>query len=334
MFEGLVTYSSPFVPIEWIAAHGLRPCRLTPLSEASDIHQGQCPFARSFVQAIERQKAGAAVFATTCDQMRRGSELLHRPDLPVFVMNVPATWQSPAAGKMYMAELRRLGLFLQSLGGTQPDDARLASVMLDYEQARRRLTDAAAALGARQFQESLRQLHQLPPADASNWSPVAVGQADGKTKTRDCARRIPLAVLGGPLPNKSLRLLDLIELSGGQVVLDATETGRRGLPAEPDRRRLPDDPLAEMAAMYFGGIGDAFRRPDSLLYEWLSRQIALCRPRGIILIHQVWCDLWHAQLAPLREWSTLPVLQIVDGGDDSARASASTRIESFMEILR
>jgi hypothetical protein len=249
-------------------------------------------------------------------------------------MNVPATWQSPAARKMYVSELLRLGRFLQSLGGTCPDNSALAAVSLDYEQARRRLLDAAATLGARQFQESLRQLHQLPPADVSTWSPAAVGQANEKAMTPDCARRVPLAVLGGPLPDKSLKLLDLIEQAGGQVVLDATETGRRGLPARPDLARLADDPLAELAAMYFGGIGDAFRRPDSLLYEWLGRQIALCRPRGIILIHQVWCDLWHAQLGRLREWSTLPVLQIVDGGDDSARASASTRIESFMEILR
>ena len=125
-----------------------------------------------------------------------------------------------------------------------------------------------------------------------------------------------------------------IEAAGGQVVLDGTETGLRGLPAAIDRRQLADDPLSELAAIYFGGIGDAFRRPNSLLYEWLARHVTARQPRGILLIHQVWCDLWHAELGRLREWSPVPVLQIADDGGPSSRASAATRIGSFLEMLR
>ena len=179
------------------------------------------------------------------------------------------------------------------------------------------------------------ELHQLP-YDRVPWLRRVQPREDvvANAATTAPSSGIPIAVIGGPLTAAGLELLDVIEAAGGRVVVDGTETGLRGLPAPIDRRHLAADPLAELAAIYFGGIGDAFRRPNTLLYEWLGKHIQERRPRGIVLIHQVWCDLWHAELARLREWSPLSVLQITDDGSPSARASATTRIQSFLEMLR
>lgn len=78
-----IVYSSPCVPPEWIAAHGLRPCRLipgrataeSPIPATADI----CPFLRAFVnEACHRRNTAGVVLVTVCDQMRRAPDLLRQ----------------------------------------------------------------------------------------------------------------------------------------------------------------------------------------------------------------------------------------------------------------
>jgi benzoyl-CoA reductase/2-hydroxyglutaryl-CoA dehydratase subunit BcrC/BadD/HgdB len=49
----------------------------------------------------------------------------------------------------------------------------------------------------------------------------------------------------------------------------------------------------------------------------------------------LWCDLWHAELYPLRQRSAVPVLEL-DAVDDDPGSLERTlgRIEAFLEILR
>ena len=91
-------------------------------------------------------------------------------------------------------------------------------------------------------------------------------------------------------------LLDLIETVGGRVVLDATETGERTLPAPFRVERLEADPLDELVAAYFDAIPDVFRRPNDRLYAWLGQEVAARDVRGLLVRRYVWCDLWHAEL--------------------------------------
>ena len=67
--------------------------------------KGACPLFRPDVSGL--------VLTTTCDQMRYVAAMLEqRGDRPVFLLNVPSTWQTPAARRLYLDELRRLGRFL------------------------------------------------------------------------------------------------------------------------------------------------------------------------------------------------------------------------------
>ena len=91
--------------------------------------------------------------------------------------------------------------------------------------------------------------------------------------------------------------------AGGRVVLDATEGGQRTMPRRFDPARVASDPLQELADAYFDGIPDAFRRPNSRLYEWLGRELAARHVQGIIFRRYLWCDLWHAELQRLKQWS-------------------------------
>ena len=132
-----------------------------------------------------------------------------------------------------------------------------------------------------------------------------------------------------------LDLFDMIEQAGGRVVLDATETGERGMCRAFDRQRLAEDPLAELADAYFAGIPDASRRPNDELYTWLERELAGRGVRGIIFHRYVWCDMWHGELGRLKDWSDLPVLDIDSAGDSEIeKPRIQNRIRAFLEMLQ
>jgi benzoyl-CoA reductase/2-hydroxyglutaryl-CoA dehydratase subunit BcrC/BadD/HgdB len=298
-----VVYTCPYVPAEWIAAHGLEPRRLIPLptggTSVAPRAEGLCSYARAFVNDAASEGAGGIVVTTLCDQMRRAYDLLVREiDTPAFLLNVPKTWQTVAAQRLYQDELKRLGRFLVRLGGRTPTHDDLAKAM----------TDVGCAV------HTIRSIREDSGVHGTPY--------------------IPIAVVGGPLMQRDRVLFDLIEESGGRVVLDATETGLRGQPRAFDRRQIAEDPLMELADAYFS-IPDASRRPNSELYAWLKKELARTSAKGVVFHHYIWCDAWHAELARLKEWVGLPVLGLdSDGHGETNVARLRTRIRAFLEMLQ
>ena len=337
-----IIYTSPFVPAEWVAAHGARPVRIVPDPErAASLagpQAGVCPYARAFVGEAVSANARAVVVTTTCDQMRRSAEWIARAaGAPVFLMNVPATWKTQAASGLYLDELRRLGRFIVALGGRAPSDDELRAVMADYDARRAALEELTPRRawevvlldsGGGPPRRDLPRAAEPPPADepAGPLRPAPPGP-DERAGT-------PVAIVGGPLMRTDSWLFDVIERSGGTVVLDATETGSRTLPAPFDRKRLRRRPLSELARAYFGGIPDVFRRPDDMLYEWLGGELAATGARGVILRRYTWCDMWGAAGERLKEAVDLPVLCLDSAGEAGLPGGEVNRIEAFMEMLR
>jgi len=288
-----VAYTCPFVPAEWIAAHGLAARRVVPALAPPDgllpPQAGMCPYARAFVNALARPPVpDAAVFTTVCDQMRRAAEwFAARSNVPTFLMNVPATWTS-AAEALYSAELGRLGRFLVRLGGNAPTTEQLARAL--------RAADAARA-GA------------------------AAPAGDG----------VPLALVGGPLLAEHRALFEQVRRLGGRIVLDATPGGELTAPArvDPDAARL--DPEAELVRIYFRHIPHAMRRPDDALHEWLDRELAARSVGGVLFYRHLWCDLWHAELGRLRERTALPILELDVGDEDHTLARWLGKLQAFLE---
>ena len=131
-----IAYCSPFVPAEWITAHGLRPrwLRTRTMSRRPPIAvtRGVCPYAGAVIDAaLSGIEADALVLTTICDQMRYAAAVLEtRGSCPIFLLNVPSTWQTGQARNLYVDELVRLGRFLVQIGGKSPDNADLAEIML------------------------------------------------------------------------------------------------------------------------------------------------------------------------------------------------------------
>jgi benzoyl-CoA reductase/2-hydroxyglutaryl-CoA dehydratase subunit BcrC/BadD/HgdB len=243
-------------------------------------------------------------------------------------MNVPSTWQVDAAGQLYRDELERLGRCLVQWGGTAPSEPELARVMIRYDRGRRALRDARGQLSGRELAQALLQIREDGRAVEANFGCRPVGRTP-----RPRGAAVPLALVGGPLLPQDYTIFDWIERAGGRVVLDATETGERTLPDSFDRKRLGQDPLGELARAYFDSIPDVFRRPNFGFYRWIEQETAARQVRGIVLRRYVWCDLWHAEVARMKQCRSVPVLEL-DVADDAASQSRSEgRIEAFLEML-
>ena len=340
-----VFYTSPWVPPEWIKAHGLEPrgiwlardfaCAPQPLAA------GVCAFANATVHLAERQPGAAVIFTTHCDQLRRGFDAVAgAAQSRSFLFNLPVTWQTPVAERMYVDELRRLGRFLVGLGGQAPEVAMLVEVVRHYGASRRRLLEAASWCPARAYAEAVARFHldgsvQLPQPRAEvprlphEGSSAAAAAEDSRAPV---ANAVPLALVGGPLPQSQMVLLDAIENAGGRVVLNATEAGERSLttllPLDPS----PENAIDLFARGWLASCVDVFQRPNTRLYDWLRERLAARRVRGIVLWHYVGCDLWRAEAQPMREAFGLPVLLL--DADEAAPKRNHGRLEAFLESLR
>jgi benzoyl-CoA reductase/2-hydroxyglutaryl-CoA dehydratase subunit BcrC/BadD/HgdB len=280
--------------------------------------------------------AGTVVLTTACDQMRYAASWReYQQHVPTFVMNVPSTWQTEASRSLYLEELLRLSRFLVAQGGRSPSREELADVMRQFEDARTRLRQVRASLTSREFAAALLAVREdaSPGAwlPAEHHFPASAVESRGDWADGD---GIPLALAGGPLSESDY------ECSTGSSKLAAESSWMRPSGASglcPGRllERLDRDPLAELADAYFGSIPDVFRRPNSALYEYLSRELSDRHARGLIVRRYLWCDLWHAEVAPLKAWSPVPVLDL-EAADSEASSAGRTRgrIEAFLEMLR
>jgi len=288
---------------------------------------GICPYARAFADSIgTSSEADAVVTTTICDQMRRMADIMSaRSSLPHFLLNLPSTWKHEGPQRLYRTELARLGLFLSSLGGVTPSREKLAEVMISFDDARQRLRSLRPSVTGAAFMTMMANFHENGPFGA------------GDRAMPQSPRGLPLAVIGGPAMSFFFPLFEFIEHHGSLIVLDGTDTGERSFPAPFDMEKLNDDPFEEMASAYFTTIPHPFRRPDSHLHSWLEREIPGRGVKGVILLRHTWCDIWHAEVMPIREKLHVPLLDLELNNEDydgtGLCSRTANRIQAFLEVL-
>ena len=327
-------HASPWVPVEWIKAHGVAPrglwyadgLNLGPTRSSA----GTCAFAQAVVRFAETHPERAVLLTTHCDQLRRGFDTF-AGSLPgrAFLFNLPATWQSSVAEHLYDCELERLSRFLLALGGRLPTPEALGQTIDAYARARKTLLAQAEVCSARGYAEAIARFHWDGPPAAMAEECAATGSA------------IPLALLGGPLPRAQWPLIEVIERNGARVALNGTEAGERSLWTSPPSEVQVTPGLASVSSMrlwlarsYVRNCVDVFQRPNNRLYAWLKERLAERAVRGIVLWHYVGCDLWRAEAQSLREAFGLPLLLLDAGDAPPASARDNGRVEAFVESLR
>lgn len=284
---------------------------------------GVCPFVQSMLASISaREDLDLVVLTTTCDQMRRAPDLAAaRNKAPIFLMHVPAVCGTSSARAFYFAELKRLSGTLVRMGGTAPAPRELWDTMARSEEIRDQIRSLRGRISPRRYAEVISRFHEAGEAPTADSGPLV------------SRRGIPVALLGSHRTRSHLDMFDLIEKCGGSVELDATASGERTFPSAFSCENSARDPLETLADAYFGGIPDAFRRPNDLLYSWLLEKLKERRIQGIILLRPTWCDLWAAETARVRERTGLPVLAL-DQDNHNLNARETTRIEAFLEMLQ
>ncbi len=325
-----VLYTCPYVPAEWIAAHGLQPCRIVCSAATSESvvprREGMCPYALAFLnETLTRTDIDAVVMTTLCDQMRRAFDLLAvASPLPVFLLNVPATWQGSSSFDYYLEQLRRLSRFLTTLGGIEPPKDRLIGVMQQYEKARQSILASQPTLSARNWAQRVEDFGRKGPSSIPS----------ANSEIRNTNDEIRVAVIGGPLLKQDFAVYDLIESNCGRVVFDATETGERGFPGRFDPVTIESKPLAALAGAYFKGVKDPSRCPNHPLHEWLKTHCESRGVQGVIYYRHVWCDAWHAELSRIKDSLGLPVIDIEARSDGVAEQRTIGRILAFLEMFQ
>jgi benzoyl-CoA reductase/2-hydroxyglutaryl-CoA dehydratase subunit BcrC/BadD/HgdB len=319
-----VLYSSPFVPPEWIQAHGLRSCRGCAQEDRRGCKPGApmgvCAYAESFLDEALAWD-GPVIFSTLCDQMRRAADHCFFEAGPdkAFLFNVPSTWQTEAARQLYRQELERLGKFLVRHGGRKPETAELREVMRRFAQEREKLLRTGPMLSAREFAEAVAEFHR--------------GASAGLRKTRTQNSGVPVGLVGGPLLFSHFELLDRVEGFGGRIVFNGTLVGERGLLPSSFGDAWEEDPFGALAGQYFASVPDVARRPNGPFYDWTRSRLKETGAEGIIVWHYAWCDLWRAEANRLRDELNLPVLDLDAGDASEFTAQTRNRVEAFIETL-
>jgi benzoyl-CoA reductase/2-hydroxyglutaryl-CoA dehydratase subunit BcrC/BadD/HgdB len=318
-----VRFTNPWVPAEWIRAHGFAPRGMwSALSDPSPtVVGGACSFAESVKAAAGTRPDAPVVFASACDPMRRAADAVTAGrGARGFLFNLPATWQTGTARRLYRAEVMRLGRFLERLGGRAPTPAELEAVIRDHEQRREQLRRFIAQGTARQNASAVLRFF----ADGSVPGEAPAAPDDG----------VRLALVGGPFLTSQGTFWDALEAAGGCVVLNATEPGERCLLPPLPPGSLGPDAIVRLADHYFDHIIDVFQRPHVRLYDWLGERLSARGARGIVLAVHVGCDLWRAEAASLREAFGLPVLVLDSPSVGGGGLRDLNRLSAFVESLR
>lgn len=281
---------------------------------------GLCAFTNSIIEFARATPADAVLFTTHCDQLRRGFDLASgsQPGSKnLFLFNLPATAGTKASRSVFRDEIVRLGDFLLRLGGHAPRD--LETIIRRYNAARQSLLKWIGPASSKAGAEAITRF--LDNATLPTGRPF--------TTSRPGA--IPVALVGGPVPQSEWDLFDTIEDAGGRVALNGTENGERALESVPEFKEAGIDWLIDS---YAARCIDIFQRPNRRFYEWLGRKITARRIKAILLWSHVNCDLWRAEVQNLKEAFHLPVLAVETNETRADAARAKTRIEAFMESLQ
>lgn len=138
-----IAYCSQHIPPEWIEAHGFEAVRVEPDFDNKypiEESEGLCSFMRGFYNNAESVSPVAIISSSVCDQMRRGYDLYQEKSVtPLFLFNQPALWSRATHLKHYTMELKKMGNFLEHVGGKKPTKAKLKEKMIEWESKREAL---------------------------------------------------------------------------------------------------------------------------------------------------------------------------------------------------
>lgn len=263
----------------------------------------------------------------TCDQMRRGMEVIARQlGKDVHPIQVPAT-RTPEAAAYFALQVKRFVADIEALHGITFCDEHA----LRWQHAEEKAA-AVLARAARSGSISPLDLHALfhlffiaRPFGLADFFEELLAAAG------DFTPKLKVLLTGSPLTAEDTPLLEELEARGiGVIPLNCT-----GLNAVEYRGNVSgeDDLVRSLALSAFHLPACIRARPNSGVYDRIREAIRTTGASGLIVKCLKFCDLWYTERERMRNSFDLPVLVFDSDYAAGGRERLATRIEAFMEML-
>lgn len=188
-------------------------------------------------------------------------------------------------------------------------------------------TEQAFAL----YVQELRRLQDFLCARSGtkpNWNQSSPLPPDKNDRALSSKATIRILAAGGPVPESLWQSVQrLLAAKDACIAANATENALRTSRAIANR----DDAFETLAKSYFQ-IPAIWRRPNTAYFEHIAELASANQTHAIICFRHNFCDLWHAQVQELSKLG-LPLLELELDGKSDLPASATSRLEAFLEAL-
>lgn len=338
-------YFCNYTPEEIIYAAGIIPVRIRGSSENIELADAHIPsFCCSFMRsALDQALKGryhyldGVVFPKTCD-MTRGMYSIWSRDIKLpYYYNLPVPGKTTNAAISFFAQ--ELKLFKESLEkytGHEISDNSLTQAIRVYNENRRllqevyrlRLRDVPPLSGSQIFAIIMSGVI-MPKEQHNEMLGKLLKEIPSSKPTPD--GRVRLMVVGNTFEN--IELLQAIEESGGDVVIDDIDIGTRYFWATVD---LKNDPLRALSERYLGKTPCPCKHPAEPRLERILEMAKEYRVKGVIMIIQKFCDT-HLYDRPWLESSLkekgYPVLVVEHSDIGWSGGKFKTSVQAFIEML-
>jgi benzoyl-CoA reductase/2-hydroxyglutaryl-CoA dehydratase subunit BcrC/BadD/HgdB len=315
------------------AAETVLPANLCPLIKSSFgyIITNRCPFF---------MVSDLVVAETTCDGKKKMYELI-ADRKPQHILELTQKVNEQEAFSHWMKEVERLKDRLEEHFDTEITEGKLRSAITEMNRERTLLRNAlllgrnVPSIVTGLELASLRyRISGLPEHLGMLERFVSEIEARGKSSGAVCSPDAPRVLLTGcPMAHGSLKVIEVIEESGGIVVVQETCSGWKPLDTLVDEE---GDPLEAIARKHFS-IPCSCMTPNSGRLELMDR---LVREFSVdVVIDLVWhaCHTYSVESwlveKHVKEELGLPFLKIETDYSDSDRERLSVRIQTLLEMV-
>jgi benzoyl-CoA reductase/2-hydroxyglutaryl-CoA dehydratase subunit BcrC/BadD/HgdB len=322
----LIGYTCSYIPVEIVAATGLRPYRLLH-GEVNLSKQGEklvridaCPMVKSNLSYImnNQGKFSALVGSTGCDMSRRMFDVVKElAEIPVYVINNPRTDRP----QIFNDEIDWLVKQLEHLSNRKFSDDLIAQEIEKWENARECLRKIDEKRGTKPSLVLTTDFHK---AVANYYQ----GNITDKIEiTEDESNKPRIYLLGSAITYESNQILKLLEKEL-RIVGDYNCGLSRSL-----NIRIGDKTLNGIKDAYYNQPPCIFKRPNNKFFEFIQNEIKKLDCIGIVAWTLDYCDIYEYEVQKIETAFNLPVLRIKSDFSFQNLSQMRTRIGAFAEML-
>ncbi len=322
----LIGYTCSYIPVELLAAIGLRPYRLLhgniELSKAGErlVRVDACPLVKSNLSHIvnNQHKFAAVVGSTGCDMARRMFDVVDRmTDIPVYLLNNPRT-DNP---KIFNDEIDWLVKQFEHQSHKKLSNDVLSLEIVKWENVRQQFRIINKKREANPSLISTTDFHKA----AMNYYK---GNIDNKITIKENRSDKPRVYLvGSAITYEVNELLQLLE-NELRIVGDFNCGLSRFL-----NIKIEEKTLVGIKRAYYNQPPCIFKRPNRKFYEWIYNRLNELSCSGIIAWTLDYCDSYEFELRRMEKKFGLPMLKLRSDLSFQNLSQIKTRISAFREML-